>query len=252
MGTIMANDISTPTIPPFASPPAWNGRIPPLENGDRLTRAEFERRYDAMPHLKKAELIEGNVHMPSPVRLKQHGRPHFDIGGVLWYYQQATPGVEGADNASLRLDMDNEPQPDNALFIIPECGGQARVDHDDYLTGAPEFIAEISASTVSIDVGPKLQVYRRNRIQEYLVWRVLDQAIDWFAWRDGNYERLPVSPDGVTKSEVFPGLWLDVPALLRRDNQRVMEVLQEGLRSPEHQEFVRRLAAKRPASDHLG
>lgn len=35
----------------------------PLENGDRLSRFEFEHRYQAMPELKKAELVEGVVYI---------------------------------------------------------------------------------------------------------------------------------------------------------------------------------------------
>jgi hypothetical protein len=238
---IMANQTTISTAPPAPPPPTWNGRIPPLENGDRLTRAEFERRYDAMPGLKKAELIEGVVHMPSPVRHDHHGGPHILLDAVFAVYSGTTPGVDASDNASVRLDTDNMPQPDGVLFIRPEYGGRVRIE-DGYIAGAPELVGEISASTVSIDLGAKLTVFRRNQVQEYVVWRVLDQAIDWFAWREGSYERLPVSAEGIIKSEVFPGLWLDMPALLRRDIGRVMEVLQEGLRSPEHQQFAERLA----------
>jgi hypothetical protein len=240
----MATDITIPDAPVGPPGPALNGRTPPLENGDRLTRAEFERRYDAMPHLKKAELIEGVVHMPSPVRHDHHGGPHILLDGVFMVYSAATPGVDASDNASIRLDTDNMPQPDGILFVRPDHGGRVRIDADGYISGAPDLVGEISASTVSIDLGTKLTVFRRNQVQEYVVWRVLDQAVDWFAWRQGNYERLPMSPDGIVKSEVFPGLWLDVPALLRRDGQRVIEVLHEGLRSPEHQQFVDRLAGQ--------
>src|SRR2546421_625978 len=91
--------------------------IPPLENGDRLTRAEFERRYEAMPELKKAELIEGVVYVPSPVRHEQHGGPQFALSTWLGHYQAFTPGVRGSDNATVRLDLNNEPQPDEVLFI---------------------------------------------------------------------------------------------------------------------------------------
>src|SRR5271157_3592109 len=101
--------------------------LPPLENGDRLTRAEFERRFDAMPHLKKAELLEGVVYMPSPVRLRHHGRPHAHVLGWLTVYEAATPGVVAADNTSARLDLDNEPQPDALLMIDPHHGVQARI-----------------------------------------------------------------------------------------------------------------------------
>lgn len=219
--------------------------LPPLDNGDRLTRAEFERRYEAMPQLKKAELIEGVVHMPSPVRLEQHGEPQMDLIGWLAVYRANTPGIRGGDNATVRLDMDNEPQPDGTLFIDPGWGGQAVIDRDGFLAAAPELAAEVSASSVSIDLGPKLQVYRRNQVREYLVWRVLDRAIDWYVLRQGTYQALAASSDGVLRSEILPGLWLDAPALLAGDLVRVHQVLQQGVASPEHEAFGQRLRSQR-------
>ena len=129
---------------PVLTPP-----VPLLENGDHLTRDEFERRYEAMPDGKKAELIEGVVHMPSPVRLQQHGSPHADLVGWLIVYRAATPGVQVGDNTTIRLDLDNEPQPDALMMIEPACGGQARVDADGYVAGGPELVAEVAASSVS-------------------------------------------------------------------------------------------------------
>src|SRR5208337_5501936 len=126
-----------------------NRAFRPLENGDRLTRAEFERRYDAMPELNKAELIEGEVYMPSRVRYEQHGHPHTRLVTWLGNYETDTPGVEAGDNASIRLDLDNEPQPDAFLIIRPERGGQARISEDDYIEGAPELVAEVASSSAS-------------------------------------------------------------------------------------------------------
>ena len=97
-------------------------RILPLQNGDRLTRDEFERRYNAMPHVNKAQLIEGVVYMPSPVTHTHHSNPHFNFIGWLHGYAMYTPGVEGGDNGSLRLDLDNEPQPDAYLIIRSDHG----------------------------------------------------------------------------------------------------------------------------------
>src|SRR5437016_4743729 len=143
-----------------------NGSIPPLEPGDRLSRAEFERRYSAMPQLKKAELIEGVVYLPSPLRYRLHGRPSRHLSGWLAAYEAATPGVEGADNSTARLDLDNEPQPDALLLIDPARGGQARISADDYVELAPEFVAEIAASSAGFDLHTKLHVYRRNGVRE--------------------------------------------------------------------------------------
>jgi len=215
--------------------------IPPLEPGDRLTRAEFERRYDATPNLKRAELIEGVVYMPSPVRLRRHGQPHGHLITWLGAYTAATPGVSIAVDASLRLDLDNEPQPDVALYVDPDAGGQARISEDDYLEGAPELIAEVSSSSVSYDLGDKLDAYRRNGVREYLVWRVMDHAIDWFVLREGVYASLSPDEQGIYRSEMFPGLWLDVGTLLAGDLAQVLSVLDDGLKSAEHARFVEQL-----------
>jgi Uma2 family endonuclease len=202
--------------------------IPPLEQGDRLSRDEFERRYHAMPHVKKAELIEGVVYMPSPARYQRHSGPQSDAITWLGVYKAATPGVESADNATDRLDLDNEPQPDAMLFIEPACGGQVRISEDDYIEGAPELIVEVTSSSASYDLGDKMKAYRRNGVREYVVWRVLDGAIDWFALRKGEYHRQEPRVDGLLCSDVFPGLWLDREALLRRDLASVLAALQKG------------------------
>jgi len=215
--------------------------VPALENGDRLTRAEFERRYEAMPHLKKAELIEGVVYVPSPVRHRQHGSPHAHLIVWLGQYAAHTPGVEVGDNSSVRLDLDNEPQPDALLFIDPTRGGQVRISDDGIIEGAPELVAEVASSSVSYDLHVKLHVYRRSGVREYLVWRVLEQEIDWFVLRDGQYERMPLDAQGLVHSEVFPGLWLDPAALIRGDLTSVLVTVQQGLTSPEHSTFVARL-----------
>lgn len=225
-------------------------RIPPLQTGDRLTRAEFERRYDAMPDLKKAELIEGVVYMPPPSSFEGHSGPHFNFINWLGLYSLITPGVQGGDNATLLLDLDNEPQPDAFLRLIPACGGQSRTDKKGYVVGAPELVAEVSASSASYDLHDKLQVYLRNKVQEYIVWRVWDREIDWFYLHEGRYLRLPLGSNKIYKSKVFPGLWLAPAALIRGDWATVKKVSEQGLASPEHAAFVDRLqklaSKKRP------
>jgi Uma2 family endonuclease len=212
--------------------------VPPLENGDRLPRPEFERRYHAAPNIKKAELIEGKVHMPSPVRAANHGRPHAQIITWLGVYYSATPGVDLIDNGTTRLDLDNEPQPDALLRIN---SGQSSISDDDYVEGAPELIVEVAASSASYDLHDKLKAYRRNGVQEYLVWRVIDRQIDWFRLRAGEYILLKPDTNGIIQSEVFPGLWLSVTALIEGDLANVLAVLQAGLQTPEHADFVKQL-----------
>lgn len=225
--------------------PAAPGAIPQLESGDHLTRDEFERRYAAMPGQVKAELIGGRVYVASPSRYPQHGGPQFDL--ILWLgtYRLATPGVEGADNTTVRLDDENEPRPDGVLFISADCGGQCRIDDEGYIIGAPEFIAEVASSSASYDLHDKLEVYRAAGVQEYVVWRVTDQAIDWFAREDDKFVRLEADKQGTICSRVLPGLWLDGMAMLRREMPAVMACLQQGLATADHADFVRRLASGR-------
>lgn len=230
-------------IPGGAGQPA-TARIPELVNGDRLTRCEFERRYAATPEIKKAELIEGVVYTPSPVRLTGHAKPHSAILGVLLVYAAHTPGVSVADNATVRLDLDNEPQPDVSLWIDEEAGGQSRVGDDDYLEGAPELIVEVAASSASIDMHAKRDVYRRSGVREYIVWRTHEKRIDWSELSDGEYRPLPHDHAGVLRSRIFPGLRLAVSALLEGDLAGALAELDAGLQSPEHHAFVARLAAR--------
>ena len=214
--------------------------IPTLENGDRLTRIEFENRY-SKSNIKKAELIEGIVYMASPLRITKHGEPHASIMGWLLLYRASTAGVQLGDNSTVRLDGDNEPQPDALLRI--ENGGQSIISEDGYVEGAPELIVEIAASTVSIDVHEKKKIYRRNQVQEYLVWRVEDGEIDWYSLQKGEYIQLQPNSEGIIYSEVFPGLWLDKAALLTGNLIKVIEVVQLGLAIAEHQNFVDKLSS---------
>jgi Uma2 family endonuclease len=214
---------------------------PALFPGDYLTRPEFERRYHAHPEIKKAELIEGIVYMPSPVRADSHGDPHFLIIGWLAHYQAATPGVRGSDNATLRLDFLNEPQPDVILRLDPERGGRSQLGADGYLEGPPEFIVEIAASSASYDMNQKKEVYARHGVPEYLVLLTLEQDVAWFVLREGRYERQQPGDDGILRSEIFPGLWLRPDAIWANDLPSLLTTLQQGLASPEHAAFVERL-----------
>ncbi|NCJ08614.1 Uma2 family endonuclease [Synechococcales cyanobacterium C] len=212
--------------------------VPPLENGDRLSRAEFERRYTAMPQVKQAELIEGVVYMASPLRIKSHGEPHGDLATWLGTYKAFTPGVVVGIEPTVRLDLENEPQPD-AVLLVP--GRQATIGADDYIEGAPELIVEVAASSAAIDLHDKKRAYRRNQVQEYIVWRTLERQLDWFVLEADEYQAQRLD-DGIVRSRIFPGLWLAVSALLAGDMTTVLTVLQQGINSPEHQAFVQKIS----------
>ncbi|MBD2384335.1 Uma2 family endonuclease [Cylindrospermum sp. FACHB-282] len=222
--------------------PHFNTQILPLENGDRLSRYEFERRYTASPDVKKAELIEGVVYIASSVGFRHHAEPHANLIGWLGIYKIATPGVELGINPTIRLDQDNEPQPDGVLLIDQKLGGNSRLTADDYIEGAPELVTEISASSAAYDLHDKKRAYRRNGIQEYISWQILENKLDWFQLIESEYLSLQADADGIIKSQVMPGLWLAVPQLLAGDMVTVLAVLQAGLNSPEHREFIQRLS----------
>jgi Uma2 family endonuclease len=214
---------------------------PPLESGDRLTRLEFERRYTLASHVRRAELVEGVVYVSSPVRARQHGRPHAVAAAWLGAYWVSTPGVDLQIDATVRLDDDNEPQPDALLRIEPAMGGQSTIDKDDYITGAPELVVEIAASSAAYDLNAKLNAYRRNGVQEYIVWQQYESRLDWFSLQNGEY--VPFQPDdrAIIRSQIFPGLWLSVTALLQGDRAELLSVLQAGIQTSEHQQFAARL-----------
>ena len=178
--------------------------------------------------------------MPSPARLQSHSRPHLHLALWLGAYEAATPGTAAADNATVRLDLDNEPQPDVLLYILPGRGGRIRISDDDYLEGASEWIGEVASSTASYDLHSKLNAYRRNQVREYLVVLPTQREVRWFELRADRYELL-AEESGILRSRQFPGLWLNVPALLAGDAAGVLATLRTGLDTPEHAGFVQGL-----------
>ena len=195
-----------------------------------------------MPNVKKAELLEGVVHMPSPVRRTHHGLPHGLLARWLGDYVRATPESQLSIGATLRLvDENEEPQPDLVLFVVPPKG-TAGIDAEGYLVGPPELVVEVSASTAAHDLDQKLRIFRRAGVSEYLVVRAQAAAVDWFVLRNDTYERLPANPQDILRSAVFPGLWLDVPALLRADHAAMCAAVQAGVRTAEHAAFRARLS----------
>ena len=220
--------------------------IPTLRHGERLSRAEFERRYEAMPDVK-AELLEGVVYMSSPVSV-DHGYPHSDLVTWLGVYKAFTPGTAASDNSTTRLSASSEPQPDVSLHILEECGGQSVVDEDRYLAGSPELLGEVSRSSADYDRKVKLPIYRRAGVREFILWRVDDEELDWYVLRAGEYEQLVADEEGIIRSETFPGLWLSVAAMIRGDAAAVLKTLQKGIDSPEHTAFVASLEQVRRGS----
>jgi Uma2 family endonuclease len=184
---------------------------PALNSGDRMDRAEFERRYTCRPDIKKAELIAGVVYVASPVRTVEHADPHALLVTVLGAYRLVTPSVLLSDNGTYRCPDGSVVQPDVTLRYRD---GGSRLDDEHYLTGVPELCAEVAGSSLSIDLLEKKALYESIGVREYIVWQTEEERIDWWVLRNGAYQ--PLAPDGagVIRSEVFPGLALDVPALV--------------------------------------
>ena len=216
---------------------------PPLLPGDHLSRAEFLRRWEQHPEIKFAELIGGVVYMPSPLT-RQHGVTDNRVSGWLWVYHAHTPGTEAGCNATTLMAEDETPQPDEFLRILPEHGGQS-ANEGKYVSGSPEFIAEICVTSAAYDLHKKLELYEQAGVQEYLAVLLHEQEIRWHRLTANGYRRLTPTAHGLWKSKTFPGLWLDGPALLSGESAKVLATLQLGLQSPEHAAFVKKLAKRK-------
>jgi len=225
---------------PVADPPRT------LVEGQRLDQPTFHALYEAMPPGTRAELINGVVLMPSPVG-PPHGRAHLPTLVWLSYYQENTPGVEALDNTSTALGFKSEPQPDVMLRILSEYGGRTEADRR-FVRGVPELLVEVSHTSRYTDLGPKFEDYERVGVLEYVVRALEPDEVLWFVLREGCFSELPPGPDGIYRSEVFPGLWLDPQALIKGDTRRQRAVLDLGCSTPEHAEFVARLAAAKESA----
>ncbi len=214
-----------------------------LVEGLRIDQPTFHALYEATPPGVRAELINGVVHMPSPVG-SAHGRAQLPVFAWLIVYLENTPGVEALDNVTTILGSRSEPQPDALLRILAECGGRSR-DEEGYIQGAPELVVEVSKTTRYVDLGPKLEDYERAGVLEYIVRVFEPDEIHWFVSRNGRFEDLEPGPDGISRSRVFPGLWLDPIALLAADFKRVRAVVEQGCATAEHAAFVAKLADAR-------
>ncbi len=214
--------------------------IPALRTGDRLSRQEFLRIWDGLPWLKNAELIDGVVYVASPVS-RSHWNLDIRLIGVLRQYAIHTPGCEAGNNGTW-LMLDSAPQPDAFLRISPSRGGQSRDDDERYPSGAPELAAEVCITSTEIDFGHKLALYQRSGVREYITVEQLPARLMWRSLQpDGSYAPLEPDADGVLRSRVFPGLWLDLQAFWSNDGIGLERVLREGLASAEHREFMKSL-----------
>jgi Uma2 family endonuclease len=235
--------------------------IPPLRDGDRMDADEFIRRYAADKTVARAELIQGVVYVNArtdpddppggempPISSAGHGVPHIRIGMWLAVYEAHTPGVEASNPTTVQATEEDRPEPDALLRILPECGGATTRDKNDYLVGAPELIVEVSRASAGHDLGPRRRAYLKSGVKEYIVWRTEDALVEWFVLRRKQYELLTPDANGVLRSSTFPGLRLDVPALLAGELATVLKTLQNGTASPEHAAFVAKLrkAAGKP------
>lgn len=211
-----------------------------LVTGQRMDVEEFLRRWEKLPDLKNAELIEGVVYVSSPVSFEHAGRHKW----VVWWltqYERLTPGCEGGDNGTWRM-LDSAPQLDCFLRISPARGGQSG-NREKYAAGAPELVAEICVTSADVDLGPKLRLYEKAGVREYVTVEVEEKRIVWRTLQGGEYVAQVPGADGVFRSQVFPGLWLDVAAFWADDGGRMQAALDGGLATEEHQRFVERLAA---------
>lgn len=214
----------------------------PLENGDRLTQVEFHQRYATYPEDVKFELVGGEVFMASPLT-RGHGTYHPELSLVLTLYKAATPGVEVADNMTTILGEESEPQPDLILRLLTECRGQSHYNEKNYLVGAPELVAELAHSTRALDMHRKRDDYLAAGVQEYVVFCVEERELHWFHFPS----RVKPKPNraGIWKSRVFPGLWVNAPALAKQDSAALVATVQQGLATQEHADFVASLERAR-------
>jgi Uma2 family endonuclease len=217
--------------------------LPPLVIGEHLDQPTFHERYEAMPSNTRAELIGGIVYMP-PMLGSEHSDDHVSVVGLLFLYQRAAPGVRANIESSTVLNDRNEVQPDCSLRILADYGGQTTTIPK-WIEGAPELVVEISRSSRSIDLGPKLQEYQEAGVKEYVVFALDPDEVIWHERRGDKLVAIPPRDDGLYHSKAFPGLWLDPKAMIRRDLDALIVALDCGLASPEHAAFVEELARRR-------
>lgn len=205
-----------------------------------MSQKRFHALYQMMPQDFRAELVDGIVFVCEPLG-QSHGRHHIRFSSLVDAYQSATPGVQAFDNTSVILGTHDEVQPDICLRIHPERGGQSKDSSDNnYIVGAPELIIEIASSSYSIDLHMKKQRYQKAGVNEYIVLCLNPFALHWFCLKDG--PTIVSDRDGIKRSRVFPGLWVDENGMRNMDYEVTKRVLEEGISSAGHADFVRQLS----------
>ena len=237
---------------PFALSPAE--AVAELADGARMTPRVFHLLYDRTPHGFRAELIERRVSVVSP-NAGGHAGPHLDFGTAIGLYRWSTPGVAGGIDQTARLAESGEAQPDLFLRIRLDHGGRVGTwnlvdgeqvpagDDGDYLDAGPEFVLEVSRSSLGRDRGPKRRDYVRGGVREYVIADVRGRRLIRYDLVENPDEPTPAPPDGVLKSRAMPGLWLNAPALFAGDLAAVRKSCEAGLATPEHAAFAAKLAA---------
>ena len=195
--------------------------IPPLQNGDHLTRDEFERRWDLHPEIKRAERIHGRVYVEMSVS-PLHGKKHITISTWVGTYTLNHPECEAIDNGTVRLGAESDPQPD---VMLRKVAGGSSEETKSAIEGPPEFVFELSASSASFDLHDKKDLYREFGVVEYVVWQLYENRLDWFRLENGEYTTVAPNTEGIIESTTFPGLRLAVNKLLEGDAAGVIALL---------------------------
>ena len=225
-----------------ASPASPERIIPPLRDGDRLDREEFHRRYEAMGEGAWAELIDSVVHLDRVPGDYTSGRTRATLSGWIGSYRLHTPNLQAAIHLTTFVDTRNVFQP--AVSLMRSDTARQRLGKDGYLRGSPDFACEVrEGGDGCVDLNAKRLAYEQAGLGELLVvlldkpWRVR-----WLSLVHGAFADVHPDPaDGLFKSRVFPGLWLDVDALFADDLQRLSAAVERGCATPEHAAFVERL-----------